>query len=98
MASDDGNGVGGVSNYVVIDKEKCVNGDECVVEVKECEESEMIDKRVSSLDTAFEIYNEYAFRKGFSIRCDKLQRREGLQEVRSREFCCSKQGVKRCSG
>ena len=72
MASDDGNGVGSVSNYVVIDKEKCVDGDECVVEVKECEESELIGKRVGSLDAAFELYNEYAFRKGFSIRCEKL--------------------------
>jgi len=90
VASDDGNGAGGVSNYVVIDKEKCVDGDECVVEVKESEESELIGKRVSFLDAAFEVYNEYAFRKGFSIRCDKLQRREGSQEVRSREFCCSK--------
>ena len=49
MASNDCNGAGGVSNYVVIDKEKCVDGDECVVEVKECEESELIGKRVSVL-------------------------------------------------
>jgi len=56
----------------------------------------LIDKRFSSIDVAFEVYNEYAFHKDFSIRCDKLQRREGSQEVRSREFCCSKQGVKRC--
>ena len=98
MASDDGNGVGGVSDYVLIDKEKCVDDDECVVEVKECDESELIGKRVSSLGVAFEVYNEYDFRKGFSIRCDKLPRREGSQEVRSREFCCGKQGVKRCPG
>jgi len=32
-------------------------------------ESEMIGKRVSSLDKAFEVYNEYTFRKGFSIGC-----------------------------
>ena len=35
MASNDGNVVGGVSNYFVIDKEKCIDGDECVIEVKE---------------------------------------------------------------
>ena len=91
VAFDDGNGVGGASTYVVIDEDKCVDGDECVVEVKECEESQLIGKRVSSLDAAFEVYNEYAFRKGFSIRCDKLRRREGSQEVRSREFCYNKQ-------
>jgi len=67
VASDDCNGAGGVSNYVVINKEKCVDGDECVVEVKECEESEMTGKRVSSLDAAFEVYNEYAFHKGFPL-------------------------------
>ena len=90
VAFDDGNGVDGVSNYVVIDKEKCVDGDECVVEVKECEESELIDKRVSSLNVAFEVYNEYAFCKGFFIRCDKLRRSEGSQEDCSRQFCYSK--------
>jgi len=64
--------------------------DECVVGVKEADESELIDKRVSSIGVAFEVYNEYAFRKDFSIKCDKLRRREGSQEVRLREFCCSK--------
>ena len=86
VASDNGNGVGGISNYVVIDKEKCVDGDECFIEVKECEESELIGKRVSSLDATFEAYNEYAFHKGFSIRCDKLRRREGSQEVHQGSF------------
>ena len=40
--------------------------------MKESDESELIGKRVSSLDAAFELYNEYAFRKGFSIRSNKL--------------------------
>jgi len=66
-----------VSSYVVIDKEKCVDDDECVVKVKEADESELIGKRVSSMDIVFEVYNEYAFHKDFSIRCDKLWRREG---------------------
>ena len=82
VASDDRDGAGGVSNYVMIDKEKCVAGDEYVAKVKECEESELIGKRVSSLDDVFEVYNEYAFRKSFSIRCDKLRRSEGSQKVR----------------
>jgi len=98
VASDDGNIVAGVSNYVVIDKDKCVDDDECVVEVKEADELELIVKRVSFIDAAFKIYKDHAFHKGFSIRCDKLQRREGSKEVRSREFCCSKQGVKSCPG
>ena len=40
----------------MIDKEKCVDDDECVVEVKESDESELTGKRVSSLDFAFEVY------------------------------------------
>ena len=72
MASDDGNIVAGVSNYVVIDKDKCVDDDECVVEVKEADELELIVKRVSFIDAAFKIYKDHAFHKGFSIRCDKL--------------------------
>jgi len=39
VASDDGNVVSGVSNYVLIDKDKYVDEDECVVEVKESDES-----------------------------------------------------------
>ena len=65
MASYDGNVVGGVSNHVVIDKEKCVDDDECVVEVKEASELKLIGKRVNSIGVAFQVYNEYAFRKGF---------------------------------
>ena len=76
MASDDGNIVGGVSYCVLIDKEKCVDDDECVVEVKEADESELTGKRFSSIGVAFQVYNECVFRKGFSISCDKLRRRE----------------------
>ena len=98
IPSDDGNIVGGVSTYSVIHKEKCVDDYEYVVEVKEADELELTGKRVSYVDAAFEVYNDFAFRKDFSITCDKLQRREGSREVSSREFCCSKQGVKRCPG
>ena len=96
MASDNRNIISDVSKYVVINKEKCIDDDECVTEVKESDESELNGKRVSSINAAFEIYKKYAFRKRFCSRCDKLRRREGSQEVRSREFCCSKQGVERC--
>jgi len=34
---------------------------ECDVEVQEIDESEMIGKKVSSLDETFELYNEYSF-------------------------------------
>jgi len=80
MASDNGSIVGGVSNSVVIDKEKCVDDDECAVKVKGADESELIG-RVSSIDATFTAYNDYAFCRGSSSRCDKLQRREGSQEI-----------------
>jgi len=89
VASDDSNIVSGVSNCVVIDKEKYVDDDECVVEAKEADESELICKKVSFIDAAFEVYNDYSFCKDFFIRCDKLRMRGGSQEVRSMELCCS---------
>ena len=91
VAFDNGNIIADVSNCVVIDKEKCVDVDgEYVVEVNEANESELTGKRISSIDVAFEVYNECAFCKGFSISCDRLRKREGSQEVHSREFHCSK--------
>ena len=96
--ADNGN-IAAMSNCVVGNMEKRVEVDaKCVAKMKEADELEMIGKRVHSLDVAFKVYNEYAFHKGFSIRCDKLRKREGLQEVRPKEFCCSKQDVKRCLG
>ena len=65
MASDNRNIISDVSKYVVINKEKCIDDDECVTEVKESDESELICKRVSSIDAAFEVYNEYLSVKVF---------------------------------
>jgi len=56
----------------------------------------MIGTMGSSLGEVFEVCNEYTFRKWFFIRCDKLMRSEVSEEVRSRGFCYSKQGFKRC--
>ena len=62
VVPDNGNIVAAMSNYVVADKEEYVDVDaKCVAELKEADESEMIGKRVNSLDVAFEAYNEYAF-------------------------------------
>jgi len=67
MASDDSDIIGGVSNCVVIDKEKCVDDDEYVVEVKEYDELELIGKRVSSIDVTFEVCNEYVSVRVFPL-------------------------------
>lgn len=56
------NPIGGSKGKVVVYDDgnggECVDGGNGVVEVKECDESELIGKRVSSLDAAFEVYNE----------------------------------------
>ena len=52
-----------------------------------------IGMQVSSEDEeAYNMYNEYALKKGFSIR--KATRRIVNCVVRQREFMCSKQGFK----
>ena len=77
-----------ISNCRVVDKGKCVAIDsKCDAQVKEVDELEMIDKRASSPDEAFELCNKYAFCKGFSIRCGRLRRRKGSQELSLRELC-----------
>ena len=40
---------------------------EYAIEVIQVNESKMTSKRVNSSDEAFEVYNEYAFRKGFFV-------------------------------
>ena len=56
VVPDRGNIKVAMSNYVVADKAKYVVIDaECVIEVKEANESEMIGERVSSLHEAFEV-------------------------------------------
>ena len=62
--------------------------------MKEANESEMIGKSINSLDVVSDVYNEYAFRLGFSIRYDKLRRREGSQEVCLREFVAENKVLK----
>ena len=78
VVHDNSNIVADISNLVVPNKGKCVAVKlDYVIELKEANELEIIGKRVSSLDEAFEIHNKYAFRKSFSVRCDKLRRRKG---------------------
>ncbi|XP_021852147.2 protein FAR1-RELATED SEQUENCE 5-like [Spinacia oleracea] len=63
-----------------------------VVVVEEASASELMLKEVRSDDEAYEMYNDYAFRKGFSI-CKGLirtSRRTGLWIMR--RFLCSNSG------
>ena len=59
VVPSNGNIIPSMSNFVLADKEKCVDVDaKCVARVKEVDESETISKQVSSLDVAFEVYDE----------------------------------------
>ena len=57
----------------------------------ECDEIK-IEMQVKSEKEAYNLYNEYALKRGFSIR--KVVKREYNGVIRQREFVCSKQGFK----
>ncbi|XP_021835120.1 uncharacterized protein [Spinacia oleracea] len=65
-----------------------------VVVVEEASASELMLKEVRSDDESYEMYNDYAFRKGFSIRKGLIRtsRRTGLWTMR--RFLCFNSGFK----
>ncbi|CAH9144224.1 unnamed protein product [Cuscuta epithymum] len=63
--------------------------------VKEAEFSELLGTTVFSEEEAFQLYNDYAFRIGFGVRYSTLRKRDGGSGFRGREFCCTKQGLKK---
>ncbi|CAH9129710.1 unnamed protein product [Cuscuta epithymum] len=66
--------------------------------VKEAEFSELLGTTVFSEEEAFQLYNDYAFRIGFGVRYSTLRKRDGGSGFRGREFCCTKQGLKKNKG
>ncbi|XP_021721350.1 protein FAR1-RELATED SEQUENCE 5-like [Chenopodium quinoa] len=62
----------------------------------EADTSELLDAEVKDADEAYNLYNNYAYRFGFSIRKGKTRpRNDGT--VCAREFVCSKEGFKKQS-
>ncbi|KAF3965012.1 hypothetical protein CMV_010762 [Castanea mollissima] len=61
------------------------------VTLGECDEIK-IGMQVRSEEEAYNLYNQYALKRGFSIR--KAVKREYNGVIRQREFVCSKQGFK----
>ena len=61
------------------------------VTLGECDEIK-IRMQVRSEEEAYNLYNEYALKMGFSIR--KAVKREYNGVIKKREFVCSKQGFK----
>ncbi|XP_040371195.1 protein FAR1-RELATED SEQUENCE 5-like [Rosa chinensis] len=58
------------------------------------EEELKVGMQVHSDDEAYNLYNTYALRKGFSVRKGHI-RRDASNKIRQREFLCSKEGFTR---
>ncbi|XP_021747347.1 protein FAR1-RELATED SEQUENCE 5-like [Chenopodium quinoa] len=60
---------------------------------QEAEKSELLYKEFKSEDEAYEMYNEYALRKGFGVRVGKCKwRRDG--SLLKKRFLCANEGYK----
>ncbi|XP_019192156.1 PREDICTED: protein FAR1-RELATED SEQUENCE 7-like [Ipomoea nil] len=53
---------------------------------------------VSNADEAFEVYNSYAYRLGFSVRKGHQRYKGSSNTIQMKKFCCSKAGYKANSG
>uniref|UniRef100_A0A803LWS5 FAR1 domain-containing protein n=1 Tax=Chenopodium quinoa TaxID=63459 RepID=A0A803LWS5_CHEQI len=61
----------------------------------EATESELFDRKVKSDEEAYDLYNSYAFKHGFGIRKDRLNRRDDKDRTpRQRFLVCSFAGFK----
>ncbi|XP_031120251.1 protein FAR1-RELATED SEQUENCE 5-like [Ipomoea triloba] len=58
-------------------------------------DQDLLGVSVSSIDEAYEVYNDYAFRLGFSVRRGKQRYSAGTKQLKMKEFNCSKSGFKR---
>ncbi|XP_056690110.1 protein FAR1-RELATED SEQUENCE 5-like [Spinacia oleracea] len=57
-------------------------------------ESMLMMKEVKNEDEAYDLYNEYAFSKGFGIRVGKGRKRQNSEFYTMKRFLCSCEGVK----
>ncbi|XP_074298647.1 protein FAR1-RELATED SEQUENCE 5-like [Silene latifolia] len=63
--------------------------------VIEADESELLHKEVKNEQEAYDLYNDYAFLKGFSIRRNKQRKRSDGCGISMKQYCCSKEGNKK---
>ena len=61
-------------------------------------EDDLVGMIAMSEEEAFQIYNDYAYRMGFSVRCNNIRYRAGGKEISIRQFCCWKEGNKKTNG
>ena len=65
------------------------------VSLEEIEEYNYVANRTfNTEEDFFEFYNAYAFRKGFSVRKDRVRYKLSTKEVTWRRFVCSFAGAK----
>ncbi|XP_074300722.1 protein FAR1-RELATED SEQUENCE 5-like [Silene latifolia] len=63
--------------------------------VIEADESELLHKEVKNEQEAYDLYNDYAVLKGFSIRRNKQRKRSDGCVISMKQYCCSKEGNKK---
>ena len=65
-----------------------------IVERLENSDDNLLDKVAYTKDEVYNLYNNYALRKCFSIQKGKPRYFNGTKSIRQREFLCSKEGFK----
>ncbi|XP_019167282.1 PREDICTED: protein FAR1-RELATED SEQUENCE 5-like [Ipomoea nil] len=61
-------------------------------------DQDLVGLVVSNADEAFEVYNSYAYRLGFSVRKGHQRYKGATNTIQMKKFCCSKAGYKANSG
>ncbi|XP_019179032.1 PREDICTED: protein FAR1-RELATED SEQUENCE 5-like [Ipomoea nil] len=61
-------------------------------------DQDLVGLVVSNADEAFEVYNSYAYRLGFSVRKGHQRYKGSSNTIQMKKFCCSKAGYKANSG
>ncbi|XP_019185064.1 PREDICTED: protein FAR1-RELATED SEQUENCE 12-like [Ipomoea nil] len=61
-------------------------------------DQDLVGLVVSNVDEAFELYNNYAYRLGFSVRKGHQRYKGSTNTIQMKKFCCSKAGYKANSG
>ncbi|XP_019190297.1 PREDICTED: protein FAR1-RELATED SEQUENCE 5-like [Ipomoea nil] len=61
-------------------------------------DQDLVGLVVSNVDEAFELYNSYAYRLGFSVRKGHQRYKGSTNTIQMKNFCCSKAGYKANNG
>ncbi|XP_019153614.1 PREDICTED: protein FAR1-RELATED SEQUENCE 7-like [Ipomoea nil] len=61
-------------------------------------DQDLVGLVVSNANEAFEVYNSYAYRLGFSVRKGHQRYKGSSNTIQMKKFCCSKAGYKANSG